>query len=239
MFFPSPLISARLVRRYKRFLADVILEDGQQITVSVPNTGSMLGLITPGERVWLSSSNDKTRKYRYKLEIVEADNTLVGVNTTLPNKLGEEAITLGLLPELGHYQTLKREQRYGEKSRIDLLLSGKNIPDIYIEIKNVHYIRTPQLAEFPDTVTARGARHLQELTSMVQKGARGVMLFIIQRDDCEAFSICSDLDPEYGCRFVQALNAGVEAYAVKCHVNAESIRPYARIEIGKKNGFLY
>lgn len=239
MLFSSPLISAQLIRRYKRFLADVILEDGTQTTVSVPNTGSMLGLQNPGERIWLSASDEKTRKYRYRLEIVEADNTLVGINTSLPNRLGEEALALGLLPELKNYQTLKREQRYGEKSRIDLLLSDGQSADAYVEIKNVHYVRTPGMAEFPDTVTTRGARHLQELTSMVQNGKRGVMLFIIQRDDCDTFTICRDLDPEYGRRFEDALKAGVEAYAIKCHVNIESIVPYTRVKIGKTDGFLY
>ncbi len=225
MLFDKPLHPARLIRRYKRFLADVILEDGRKITVSVPNTGSMMGLTDPGSRVWLSHSDDPKRKYPFRLEIVEADDTLVGINTGLPNRLAEEAIRNGLVGDLGDYPELKREQRYGENSRIDILLSGPGRPPTYVEVKNVHMRRHEGLAEFPDTVTARGAKHLDELARMVEAGHRAVMIYLIQRSDCERFSLCSDLDPAYGAAFHRAREAGVEAFALRCQIRTDSIYP--------------
>lgn len=223
MFFPTPLISGRLERRYKRFLADVTLDDGRLITAAVPNTGSMLGLTTPGSRVWLSVSDAPHRKYPHTLQIVEADNTLVGVNTGLPNKIAEEAILAGMIPELKNYATLKREQKYGKNSRIDILLDEGEHPRAYVEVKNVHFIRTPSLAEFPDTVTARGAKHLDELVDVVSAGYRGEMVFIIQRNDCDRFSISGDLDPTYARAFDRARAAGVEAWAIRCQITEKSI----------------
>ncbi|OPB29588.1 DNA/RNA nuclease SfsA [Bartonella sp. WD12.1] len=241
MFFVPELYPAKLVRRYKRFLADVRKNDQHIFTVSVPNTGSMLGLTTPDSNVWLSYSNDPKRKYPYRLEIVEADNTLVGINTTLPNKLALEAIQNGLLPELSGYKTILSEQRYGTHSRIDFLLHDDTLPECYLEVKNVHFIRQKGLAEFPDTVTKRGARHLDELIKIVQQGKRAAMLYIIQREDCSAFTVCRDLDPTYGCKFDLALKSGVEFYAIKCHVSIKGIFPIhqVKIENSKKNDQLY
>jgi len=223
MIFQTPLVTGRLERRYKRFLADVTLDDGRFITASVPNTGSMLGLTAPGSRVWLSVSDAPHRKYPHTLQIVEADNTLVGVNTGLPNRIAEEAILKGLIPDLAGYASLKREQKYGRNSRIDLLLDDGPHERAYVEVKNVHFIRTLGLAEFPDTVTARGAKHLDELVDVVAAGHRGVMLFIIQRNDCSRFSISGDLDPTYARAFEHALANGVEAWAVRCHITDSSI----------------
>lgn len=225
MRFDPPLRPARLIRRYKRFLADVTLLDGGEITVSVPNTGSMMGLTTPGSRIWLSHSDDPKRKYAHRLEIVEADGTLVGINTGLPNRLTEEAIAMGLIDDLGDYPELRREQRYGENSRIDILLQSPNRPPAYVEVKNVHMRRREGLAEFPDTVTARGAKHLDELARMVESGHRAVMVYLIQRADCERFSLCDDLDPTYVAAFGRARAAGVEAFAVRCQINADAITP--------------
>ncbi|WP_336276818.1 DNA/RNA nuclease SfsA [Bartonella sp. CB178] len=231
MLFATELFPARLVRRYKRFLADVT-QDGRNIfTVSVPNTGSMLGLTTPGSNVWLSHNNNPKRKYAYQLEIVEKDNTLIGVNTILPNTLAIEAIQSGLLPELSGYETILKEQRYGTKSRIDFLLCDSILPDCYLEIKNVHYVREKGLAEFPDTETKRGARHLDELIKIVQQGKRAAMLYVIQREDCGTFAICHDLDPIYGCKFDLAKKSGVEFFAVKCQVNTKGIFPIHRVKI--------
>jgi sugar fermentation stimulation protein A len=223
MIFQTPLVTGKLERRYKRFLADVTLDDGRFITASVPNTGSMLGLTATGSRVWLSVSDAPHRKYAHTLQIVEADNTLVGVNTGLPNRIAEEAILKGLIPDLAGYASLKREQKYGRNSRIDLLLDDGPRPRAYVEVKNVHFIRTPGLAEFPDTVTARGAKHLDELVDVVAAGHRGVMLFIIQRNDCNRFSISGDLDPTYARAFERARANGVEACAVRCHITYKSI----------------
>ena len=223
MIFQTPLVTGRLERRYKRFLADVTLDDGRFITASVPNTGSMLGLTAPGSRVWLSVSDAPHRKYAHTLQIVEADGTLVGVNTSLPNRIAEEAILNGLIPDLSGYASLRREQKYGHNSRIDLLLDDGPRQRAYVEVKNVHFIRTPGLAEFPDTVTARGAKHLNELVDVVAAGHRGVMLFIIQRSDCSRFSISGDLDPTYARAFERARTYGVEAWAVRCHITDKSI----------------
>lgn len=226
MQFPSPLVPAILVRRYKRFLFDAILDTGEAITGSCPNTGSMLGLTTPGSRIWLSEHDlAGGRKYRHRFEMIEADGTTVGVNTGLPNRLSEEAIRKGMIADLGDYTTILREQKYGRNSRIDLLLKADGRPDAYVEVKNVHFIREPGLAEFPDTITERGAKHLQELSDMVREGHRAVMVYLIQRDDCDRFSICGDLDPAYEAAFRRARAIGVEAYAVKCRATPEAITP--------------
>ena len=229
MKFESPLVPAVLVQRYKRFLFDAVLEDGRAITGFCPNTGSMRGLTTPGSRIWMSQSDSPTRKHRHRLELVEADDTVVGINTGLPNRLAEEAIRAGLVADLQDYPVLERERKYGRNSRIDILLSGEGRPAAYVEVKNVHFRRTPGLAEFPDTVTERGAKHLEELGDMAEAGFRAVMLYLIQREDCETFRICADLDPFYGSGFARALSRGVEAYAVKCAVTSEQIRPVASI----------
>lgn len=224
MFLP-PLVPARLESRYKRFLADVTLEDtGETVTVHCPNPGSMMGLKSPGSRVWLSRSDNPNRKLAYTLELVEADGTRVGINTNLPNKLAEEGLTLGLIPELSSFQTLKREVRYGEGSRVDLLLVEPTGRKVYVEVKNCHLRRTAGLAEFPDSVTSRGAKHLQDLTREVTAGHRGVMLFIVQRSDCEAFDTAPDLDPAYHHGLRAAADAGVDVLIYDCHVDLTEIR---------------
>lgn len=223
MKFSTPLVSARLIRRYKRFLFDAELADGEVITGSCPNTGSMRGLTTPGSEIWLSLHDSPTRKYRHMLELVRADGTLVGINTAMPNRIAEEAVLGGLFPELSATAVIKREQRYGINSRIDLLLREEGKPDAYIEVKNVHFMRRPGLAEFPDSVTERGAKHLNELVSVVQSGHRGVMLYVIQRNDCASLRICDDLDPKYGAAFREARRHGVEAYAVSCAISPQGI----------------
>jgi sugar fermentation stimulation protein A len=223
MFFDPPLISATLIARYKRFLFDAVLDDGTTITGSCPNTGSMRGLTTPGCRIWLSQHDSVTRKYKHMLELVEADGTTVGINTGMPNKLAEEAILAGRIPTLTDYTTLKREQKYGRNSRIDFLLSAPGRPNAYVEVKNVHFMRQPGLAEFPDTATKRGAKHLDELGDMAEAGHRAVMLYLIQRDDCHRLRICDDLDPVYAAAFRRAMGRGVEACAVKCSISAQEI----------------
>lgn len=231
MQFPAPLTECRLIRRYKRFLADVVLLDGTQTTVSVPNTGSMLGLTAEGSRAFLSSSDDPKRKYRYRLEMVEADGTLVGINTGLPNRIAEEAIRSSMIADLGSYAVLKREQRYGERSRIDFLLEHPGRAAAYVEVKNVHFMRVPGLAEFPDTVTQRGARHLRELSAMRGAGHRAVMIYVVQRGDCDRFRLCDDLDPSYAAAFAQAAEAGVEAYALRCQITPQAIHPERLVDI--------
>lgn len=231
MLFPTPLISGRLERRYKRFLADVTLDDGTFLTASVPNTGSMRGLTEPGSRVWLSVSDAPHRKYAHTLQIVEADDTLVGINTGLPNRIAEEAILSGLIPELSGYRNLKREQKYGQNSRIDILLDEGDAPPAYVEVKNVHFMREKGLAEFPDTATLRGTKHLEELINVVSTGHQAVMLFIIQRNDCDKFSICADLDPVFALSFERARSFGVEAWAVRCQITVTGIHAAALVPI--------
>lgn len=231
MIFSPPLIPARLVRRYKRFLFDAILEDGSAITGFCPNTGSMLGLTEPESQIWLSRHDASSRKYAHALELVEADGTVVGVNTALPNRLAEEAILAGLVPQLDGFQTLKREQRYGRNSRIDILLEDEGQGSVHVEVKNVHFIRAPGLAEFPDSVTSRGAKHLDEMGDLVETGRRAAMLFVVQRADCDRLKICTDLDPAYGRAFTRAIARGVEAYAIRCALDRFKIVPESLIPI--------
>lgn len=223
MKFDLPLIETRLVKRYKRFLADVELSDGEIITVHCANPGSMLGLTEPGIRAWISDSQNPKRKLRYSLEMVEVNGVIVGINTSHPNKLAREAIELGRIPELAGYDTLRTEVKYGENSRIDILLQSDGKPDTYVEVKNVHFIRTPGIHEFPDSVTARGAKHLDEMANEVKRGNRAVMLYVIQRNDGDTFKFAEDLDPNYCEAFKRAHAVGVEAIAIRCNLSPTSI----------------
>lgn len=227
MKFPSPLVRGRLLKRYKRFLADVSLDSGEIVTATCPNTGSMLGLATPGAVVWLSTSASPTRKYAHTWEMVEADlgkgPVLVGINTNHPNRLVTEAITAGRIPELAEYAALRREVKYGLSSRIDILLEDPKRGLAYVEIKNVHLSRTDGIAEFPDSVTERGVKHLVELGSMVAAGHRAVMLYLIQRADAQTFTFAADIDPRYAAAFKVAREAGVEAIAYACELSPAEI----------------
>jgi sugar fermentation stimulation protein A len=227
MRFPAPLIPATLLRRYKRFLADVVLPSGEEITVHVANPGAMIGLNVTGARVWLSKSANPNRKLAYSWELIEVDlgGTLefVGVNTAHPNLLIAEAIAAGAIPELAGYASVRREVKYGRNSRIDFLLEHPARPTCYVEVKNVHLMRQPGFAEFPDSVTARGAKHLDELTAMVAAGHRAVMLYLIQIGSAQRFSLARDIDPAYGAAFDRARAAGVEAYARRCLLTNEAI----------------
>lgn len=236
MRFPSPLQRGRLLRRYKRFLADVALDTGETVTAACPNTGSMLGLTAPGATVWLSRSESPTRKYPHTWELVETDlgegPSLVGINTGHPNRLVAEAIEAARIKALAGYQSLRREVRYGEASRIDVLLEDAGKGRCYVEIKNVHMMRRAGLAEFPDCVTERGAKHLRELSQMVAQGHRAVMLFLIQRTDAKRFALARDLDPHYWETFHMATEAGVEALAFRCRMSAEEIAIDRAVPIG-------
>src|SRR5215216_389361 len=235
MRFPAPLIPATLVRRYKRFLADVVLESGEALTVHVANPGAMMGLASPGARVWLSRSADPKRKLAYSWELVEVDLgagiELVGVNTGHPNPLVAAALAQGAIAELAGYASIRREVRYGTNSRVDFLLEAPGKPPCYVEVKNVHLMRRPGLAEFPDSVTARGARHLGDLAAVVAGGSRAVMLYLIQICSASRFALARDIDPAYGAAFDRARAAGVEAIAYKCGVTTEGIAVTGRVEI--------
>jgi len=227
MRFSAPLIRGRLVQRYKRFLADVMLDSGETVTATCPNTGSMIGLTSPGSVVWLSESDSPTRKYRHTWEMVEADlgqgPALVGINTSRPNALVAEAIGNGLVAGLDGYPELRREVKYGQNSRIDILLDCADKGRCYVEIKNVHMMRRAGLAEFPDSVTQRGAKHLVELADMVRQGHRAVMMFLIQRGDALRLDLARDVDPAYGEAFDAARAAGVEMLAYRCRLSPEEI----------------
>ena len=219
----TTMVPATLVKRYKRFLSDHRLESGEVITASCPNTGTMLGLTTPGSATWLVHAPSPTRKYDYRWELIEDEGTWVGINTGRPNALVEEAIRAGVITELAGYADLRREVKYGTNSRIDLLLEDPGRPQAFVEVKNCHLRRQAGLAEFPDSITTRGAKHLDELAAQVALGHRAVMVFCVQRADCDHFDVAADIDPGYAAAFQRARAAGVEALAYVCHVSAETI----------------
>lgn len=223
MHFPSPLERGRLVSRYKRFFADVVMDDGREITAHCPNPGAMLGLNTPGLTAWLSRSDDPKRKLAHTLELVEADGGLVGINTMHPNRLVAEALAADAIPELSGYASIRREVKYGVGSRVDFLLEHPDRPPCWLEIKNVHLMRTPGLAEFPDCVAARSLKHLRELEAMVAEGDRAVVLFIVQRTDCDTFSACRELDPAFARGLENAADAGVEVLVYPCEVSTAGV----------------
>jgi sugar fermentation stimulation protein A len=228
MRFPSSLVRGKLIQRYKRFLADVRLDSGEMVTATCSNTGSMLGLSDPGMPVWLSESDNPSRKYRHTWEMVETDlgkgPVLVGINTAHPNRIVEEALLGERIPEIAGYSDHRREVKYGRSSRIDLLLEDAEKGLCYVEIKNVHLSRRQGLAEFPDSVTERGVKHLEELADMVLQGHRAVMIYLIQREDARRFSFAKDIDPAYVAAFRKAKDAGVEAIAYRCRLSPEEIR---------------
>lgn len=237
MRFPTPLVPGRLVQRYKRFLADVVLDTGEAVTAHCANPGAMTGLNAPGNRVWLSRSANAARKLPLSWELVEAEfgrgPELVGINTAHPNALVEEAIADGTIAPLAGYATLRREVAYGKASRVDMMLTGEGRPPCYVEVKNVHLMRRPGLAEFPDSVTARGAKHLEELGDMVEAGHRAVMVFLIQYGGAERFALARDIDPAYGRAFDRARARGVEMLSFRCRLSPEAIVVERAVEIAE------
>ena len=229
MRFSAPLARGRLIRRYKRFLADIELNDGHVVVAHCPNPGAMLGLDEPHSEVWLSPAANPDRKLRYSWELIRVGEHLVGVNTSRPNGIVEEAVRARRVPELAGYTSIRREVSYGKSSRIDLLLERDNHSICYVEVKNVHLKRSGP-AEFPDAVTARGRKHLGELGDMVEAGHRAVMFYLVQREDCERFRIAEDIDPAYAEALKTALSRGVEAICYCCKLSPEAIvldRPLA------------
>ncbi|MCE4226698.1 DNA/RNA nuclease SfsA [Methylobacterium sp. C25] len=226
MHFQKPLIKARLVRRYKRFLADVVLADGTTVTAHYANPGAMLGLDAPGSRVLLSISDSKTRKLPHSWELVEADlpggPQWVGINTLRPNALVAEAFRAGALPPLAGYTALRPEVAYGKASRVDFLATGEGVPPCHVEVKNCHLMRQSGLAEFPDCKAARSARHMAELADVVASGGRAMLIVVVQMQ-AEAFDVARDLDPAFDRAFRAARTAGVEVHAYRCRITPDEV----------------
>ncbi|PIE08623.1 MAG: DNA/RNA nuclease SfsA [Rhodobacterales bacterium] len=236
MDFLTPLVPATLIRRYKRFLADCRLGDGTDITAHCPNPGSMLGLAAPGTRVWLEPNDDPKKKLDWGWRLVEhSDGHFTGIDTALPNRLLKAALEARDVPALARYDRVMPEVKYGDKSRVDFLLSAEGLPDAYVEVKSVTLCRQPGLAEFPDSVTARGARHMAELAEMARQGHRAAVLFLVQRTDAREVRLAADLDPAYARAFDAARAAGVEVIAHGTRITPEGIwlgpcLPVARYE---------
>lgn len=223
MEFTTPLVPARLIRRYKRFLADVMLPDGREVTAHCANPGSMMGLAQAGTKVWLEPNDDPRKKLKFGWRLVDHENGhFTGVDTSIPNKALKAALIAHELPHLPSYAHVRPEVKYGEKSRIDFLLTGDG-PDTYVEVKSVTLCRTAGLAEFPDCVTARGTKHLIALSQMVRQGHRAVMFYLVQRTDCSAMKLADDLDPAYAQAFADARAAGVQVIVQTCRINPQSI----------------
>ncbi|CAO4185991.1 DNA/RNA nuclease SfsA [Methylorubrum extorquens] len=226
MRFPTPLIEGRLVRRYKRFLADVTLADGTMVTAHCANPGAMLGLNAEGFRVLLSPSTNPSRKLGYSWELVEAElpggPQCVGINTARPNALVAEAFRENKLAPLIGYETLRPEVAYGKASRVDFLASGGGLPPCHVEVKNCHLMRQAGLAEFPDCKAARSARHMEELAGVVTAGGRAMLIVVIQMR-AGAFDVARDIDPTFDRALRMALEVGVEAYAYTCAVGPEGV----------------
>ena len=231
MKFAQALVEGRLLRRYKRFLADIQLAEGV-ITAACPNTGSMMGCCEPGSRVWLSESDKAARKYRHTWEMVEVGRVIVGINTGLPNRLVSEAIGDGTIAELSGYAGIRREVAFGEEgSRVDLLLEGEGREPCYVEVKNVTAAASKGVALFPDCVSERGTKHLRELIRLKARGLRPVQVYCVQRGDVREVRPADGIDHEYGRMLREALAAGVEVLAYRAKVTPTEIRLANRIPV--------
>jgi sugar fermentation stimulation protein A len=223
MEFATPLVPARLIRRYKRFLADVRLEDGREVTAHCANPGSMMGLAEPGTKVWLEPNDDPKKKLKFGWRLVDHENGhFTGVDTSVPNRALKAALLAHEVPGLPAYDLVRPEVNYGQNSRIDFLLSGSG-PDTYVEVKSVTLSRQQGVAEFPDSVTARGAKHLAELAQVVAEGHRAIMFYLVQRTDCAEVTLASDIDPTYKAAFDRAAAAGVTVLAQSCLISQQAI----------------
>ena len=232
MQFEPPLIRATLIKRYKRFLADVRLEDGREVTAHVANPGAMTGVKDPGLSIWVQPTSNPKRKLKFSWMLVDhGAGHFSGVDTTLANRVVAEALADGRIGDSTAYPDIKPEQKYGTNARVDFLLSGGPDPDLYLEVKNVHLSRKPGLAEFPDSVTARGTKHLQELTKVIKDGKRARMIYLVQRTDATAFALASDIDPTYASAFREAVGSGLEVQVYDCVIRPEAITLGKRLDM--------
>jgi len=224
MRFQSPLLRATLLRRYKRFLADVRLEDGTETTAHCANPGAMTGLATPGTTIRVEYNDDPRRKLRYAWRLAEtAEGALVCVDTGAANRVLRDALTARALPAFAGYDEVRPEQRIGEASRADFILRGPGLPEAVIEVKSVTLSRAPGLAEFPDSVTDRGARHLRDLAACAREGRRAVLFYLAQRSDAISLATAADIDPAYAAAIRDAEAAGVEVMAHRADITPEGI----------------
>ena len=236
MLFPTPLRRGTLIRRYKRFLADVALESGNTVVAHCPNPGSMAGLAEPGAEVWLSPAANPKRKLQWTWELVRdaATGSLVGINTGRANAVVEEALEAGLADPALAASTIRREVRYGDGSRVDFLLTSEDGRHCYVEVKSVTLRRSlspPHIGEFPDAVTARGTRHLRELSAVCAAGDRAVLLYLVQREDCETVRMAADIDPVYAAAARAAHSTGVEFRALGCRISPGGIAAAAPLPV--------
>lgn len=224
MRFQTPLVPARLIRRYKRFLADIRLDDGSEVTAHCANPGSMMGLADPDTRIWVEPNDDPKKKLKYGWRLVEHDDGyFTSVDTSLANRALKEAFQSAQVPDFADYPTILAEQKYAERSRIDFLFRAPERPDFYVEVKSVTLMRTRGLAEFPDSITARGARHMADLAHMVELGQRAMVLYLVQRTDAERVSVAGDIDPNYAAALADAVAKGVEVQALSTAITPEGI----------------
>ena len=216
------LIPGTLLKRYKRFLADVKLENGEIVTAHCPNTGSMKGCSEPGRTIYLSSHNNPRRKYKYTWELIAMPTSLVGVNTLVPNRLVAESIDQKLIPELSEYSHIEREVKINANSRIDLMLHSGGAKRCYVEIKNCTLV-SKSIAQFPDAITSRGLKHIIELERLAEAGHRCLMFYFIQRMDARVFRPADHIDPAYGRRLRQAVEKGIEVLAYDVRISLQGI----------------
>ena len=228
MNFENRLISGVFIKRYKRFFVDVLIEN-EVITAHCPNTGSMKGLLKEGNKVWLSISNNPDRKLKYTLQIIEDDNSKVGVNTHLTNKIVLDALKNNLIKEFDKNITIKPEVKFGDDTRFDFLITTKDYK-VFIEVKNVTLMRKPKIAEFPDAITSRGAKHIEELIKASKKGYKVYIAFIVQREDCNQFAIASDIDPEYSELLSKAVKKKLNILCYDCKFSTKGIKLNKKIK---------
>jgi len=232
MRFQTPLVPAVLIRRYKRFLADIRLEDGREVTAHCANPGSMMGLAEPGLKIWVEPNDDPKKKLKFGWRLIEhANGHFTGVDTSLPNRALRAALEMGEVPELATYGTVRPEQKYATNSRIDFLLQNPGLPDAYVEVKSVTLSRTTGLAEFPDSVTLRDTKHLGNLAEMAGAGHRAILFYLIQRTDCTHMTLAADIDPTYAATFARAKAAGVEVLAYDTRISPEAVTLGTRLPV--------
>ncbi len=222
MIFENPLLSGVLIKRYKRFFMDIKIKD-KIITAHCPNTGSMIGLLNKGNKVWISKSNNPKRKLQYTVQIIEDKKSKVGVNTHATNKIVQDALSINFLKDFSNKSIIKPEQKFSQNTRFDFLILEKNKKS-FIEVKNVTLSRKKNLAEFPDAITKRGQKHIHDLIKAKKQGYNIYLLFVIQREDCKNFSIAKDIDPEYSQLLTKAINNNLKILCYDCKFSTKGIK---------------